>query len=114
MKFGDIVLVSFPSTDYRSSKVRPALIISSEKYNTRESDIILLPISTNITRVCPDDILIKDSDKLFTKTGLKVSSVIRVGKIFTADKCIIKRRLGQLPDEIMNRVRDKIKELFEL
>lgn len=112
MKFGDIVLLSHPATDFKNIKVRPALIISSDRYNERELDRILLPISKNIMRDCPDDILIKDSDKLFSTTGLRVSSAIRVGKIFTADKCVIKRCLGHLPDEFMNKVREKIKEVL--
>lgn len=114
MKFGDIVLVTHPTTDYASTKVRPALIISSEKYNIRESDRILLPISSNITRICQDDIVIKDSDKSFTKTGLKISSAIRAGKIFTVEKNVIKRKLGYLPDEIMKQVQNKIKEILNL
>jgi len=114
VKFGDIVLLSHPATDYKSIKLRPALIISTDRYNERESDRILLPISKNIMRDCPDDILIKDSDRLFPTTGLKVSSVIRVGKIFTADICVIKRRLGRVSDEILNQVREKIKKVLGL
>lgn len=114
MNFGNIVLVIHPATDYKNVKIRPALIISSDSYNNRESDRIVLPISSNISRPCPDDIIIYSNNKWFKDTGLKVSSAICTGKILTLDKKVIKRNIGQLSGEIMAEVKEKLREIFVL
>lgn len=114
MNCGDIVLIDHHTTDMHSLKVRPALVVSSDEFNKREPDRILLPLTSNIKRICPDDILIKDNEKIFNVTGLKVSSAIRAGKIFTADICLIKRKLGHLPNKKMAEVRNQIKKILHL
>jgi len=111
---GDIILLIHFATDIHCTKIRPALVVSSDNYNARETDRILLPISSNIARACPDDILIKDNENAFKATGLKISSAIRVGKIFTADVSLIKRRIGHLPDKTMDAVRNQIKQVLGL
>ena len=55
MKPGDVILVSYPFTDLSTIKVRPALVISSEEYNQREDDVIVLPITHNISRMSGED-----------------------------------------------------------
>lgn len=114
MNYGDIVLIAHYATEMHCLKIRPALIISSKEYNTRETDRILLPISSNITRASPDDILITDKETAFKTTGLKVSSAIRAGKIFTSDISLVKRKIGQLGDKKLNKVREKIKKTLDL
>jgi len=96
VKYGDIVLILHYSSDVRCIKYRPALVISSNKYNTTT------------------DIIVKSDERIFKATGLKHSSVIRVGKIFTADVSLIKRRLGCLSDKKMKRVCSVIKKILSL
>jgi mRNA interferase MazF len=36
---GDVILVPIPFTNLRSTKVRPAVILSSEAYHTSEPDL---------------------------------------------------------------------------
>ena len=43
----DIVLISFPFSDLKSSKVRPVLVLSHDKYNRKFEDFIAVPL-TNI------------------------------------------------------------------
>ena len=44
-EFGDIILVPFPFTDQSTTKKRPAVVISSEIYNTDRPDLIIMPVS---------------------------------------------------------------------
>ena len=90
-----IVLVPFPFDDFSASKVRPALCLTSEigKYK----HIIITLISSKI----PDDLI--NSDIVINKntdnwvgTGLTVDSVIRLHKIVTIPKSLIKRKLGTI------------------
>jgi len=45
-KFGDIVLVPFPFTDQSTSKKRPAVIISSNTYNQKRPDIVIMAVTS--------------------------------------------------------------------
>lgn len=46
--FGDVILVGFPFTNLQTTKKRPAVIISSKKYNDERPDIILMAITSQI------------------------------------------------------------------
>jgi len=44
--FGQIVLIPFPFTDQSASKKRPAVIISSNTYNTKRPDLIIMAVTS--------------------------------------------------------------------
>ena len=46
--FGDIILVPFPFTDQSDSKKRPAVIVSSARYNAERPDFIIMAITSQI------------------------------------------------------------------
>ena len=45
-KFGDIVLVPFPFTDQTTTKKRPAVVVSSDVFNSQYADIIVMAITS--------------------------------------------------------------------
>lgn len=107
---GDIVLVNFPFTDLLSSKVRPALVVTS-----KGSDVIILGIFSKI----PDDLheshlLIEETKSYFGVTGLKKSSIIKTEKIAVIHNSNIRKKLGRLPEEIFNSVKTKLKNTLGL
>ncbi len=110
---GKIVLVPFPFTDLSSSKVRPALIVSSEKI--KGDDLALVFVSSKKTKnLHKVDFRIKKTDKFFAQTGLKGESIIKVNKIATLDKKIILGELGELEDKTLGEIDKRIKILFGL
>jgi mRNA interferase MazF len=46
--FGDVVLVPFPFTDQSSIKKRPAVVVSSNGYNTHRRDILIMAITSQV------------------------------------------------------------------
>ena len=44
-EFGDVVLVGFPFTNLKTTKKRPAVILSSTSYQAYRPDVILLAIN---------------------------------------------------------------------
>jgi len=45
---GDILLIPIPFSDLTSSKRRPVLVLSNDKYNSITNDIIVAAITSNI------------------------------------------------------------------
>ena len=108
-----IVLVPFPFDDFSASKVRPAICLTSE---IGEHNHIIIAF---ITSKIPDDLI--DSDLIIKKqslnsigTGLTVDSVIRLHKIVTISRSLIKRKLGTINKTIELELNMKIKNLFEI
>jgi len=47
-EFGDLVLVPFPFTDQRTTKRRPAVVVSSKRYHTERPDLIILAVTSRV------------------------------------------------------------------
>lgn len=90
---GDIVLCPFPFTDLTDVKRRPALVVSSEEYNAAMGDVVLAPITSNLSAPpVPGDHRIQD----WGESGLIGPSVVRA-KLTTIDSNLFVRTLGRLP-----------------
>jgi mRNA interferase MazF len=46
--FGEVVWVEFPFSDYTGAKVRPAVIVSSPKYNRERPEVLLMPLTSQL------------------------------------------------------------------
>jgi mRNA interferase MazF len=107
-----IVLVPFPFDDFSASKVRPALCLTNEIGMYKH--VIIAFISSKIPEdLIESDILIKKHSENNNGTGLTVDSVIRLHKIATIPKGLIKRKLGSVNKTIVLEIRNKINQLFE-
>lgn len=108
-----IVLVPFPFDDFSSSKVRPALCLTSE-IGEHKHVVIAFISSNNSIEVVDSDIKIEKNSKLWENTGLAVDSILRLHRLVTVPRSIIKRKLGAMNPELQHLVEAKIKKMFEL
>ena len=94
-KFGQIVLVRFPFTNQHGSKQRPAVVISSAAYNQARPDIILMAVTSQVRKMTGfGDAVIEG----WQTAGLLKPSAIKP-IVFTAEKSIIRKVLGNLADK---------------
>lgn len=106
-----IVLVPFPFDDLSDSKVRPAICLTNSIgiFN----HVIIAFISSKIPdTLLSTDLLMLKNESGFGQTGLSVDSVIRLHKMVTVPRSLIKRELGSIDEEMGLRVRSRINELF--
>ena len=91
-KFGDIVLVPFPFTDQRTIKKRPAVIVSSDKYNHHRPDIVIMAVTSQMHSADYfGDVVVND----WRQAGLLKPSVIK--PIFaTIEKGLVIKQLGRI------------------
>ena len=106
--FGDIVLVPFPFTDQTDIKKRPAVVISSEMYNSSLPDIVLMAITSRIkTPLTSGEVKIG----AWKDAGLLKSSVVK--PVFTTiEKKIVLKKLGKLNQIDENALRSNLQSLL--
>lgn len=85
MAKGDIVLINFPFTDLRGNKFRPSVILGETI-----QDVTVCFITTQIEKQEPTDIVLSPTND----NGLRKLSLLRVGKIATLEKTLIKGIMG--------------------
>lgn len=104
----DVVLVPFPYTESNYTKVRPALIVSTETLSTKTGKYFLAMItSAQHTRVYGD---VQISD--LKLAGLPADSIVRPSKIATFEEASFVRRIGTLPTKDRKLVTKELGELL--
>ncbi len=93
--FGDIVLVPFPFTDQSTTKRRPAVVVSSSRYNSERPDLIIMAVTSQAR---PAGSLGEIQIGAWQAAGLIKPSVVKP-VITTIEASLVIRRLGQLNDE---------------
>ena len=106
----DIVLIPIPFTDLTSQKKRPAIIISSDKYNEANEDIVVVALTSNIE---PRNFTVTLTDNDLENGDLKVTSMIRVDKIYTLNKSIIIKTFGGVKPDILVKIKGLLLKLIE-
>lgn len=108
MKFRkhDIILVNFPFSNLKESKLRPSLVIKPlEGKNT-----ILCQITTKKRGIPKYEISLNRES---CEGNIKFDSNIYVDMIFTLHESLIVRKIGSITDEkIKSEIDKKIKDLF--
>jgi mRNA interferase MazF len=98
---GDIIIIEFPFSNLTQIKRRPVLILKVPKGD----DIIVSQITGKSHE---HSVEISISKKDFKQGGLKVDSYLRLDKIFTMEKSLIKYKAGSLKNEKFGEILDKI------
>jgi len=111
-KAGDVILTPFPFTDLSGNKVRPALVLGIQ--NGGEDITVCFISSIFPQKVHKFDILVDSKGKDFSKTGLKLQSVIRTTKIATLDKAVVLGKIGDLDIVNIKKVKKVLKIYFGL
>ena len=110
---GKIVLVPFPFDDLVASKVRPAVCLTN--HIGHHHHVIVSFISSRIPAdLLETDLILDSAHKDFVKTGLRVSSTLRLHRLMTVTTALFQRELGKLPPRIQEEVDNKLKKLFNL
>jgi len=106
---GKIILVPFPFTDLTSTKLRPALVLHES-----EKDVVVAFISSRTEMPRPTDITIDKNSSEFKRTGLKLTSVLKLDKIATISKDLILGEIGEVGTRLKKEINRKIAELYNL
>ena len=110
IKRGDVFLVNFdPTIGAEIRKTRPALVVSNDINNAHSPIISIAPITSNVTRIYSFEVEIAEGIG-----GLITRSKILANQTRAVNKIRLTKQLGQLPDEIMERIDAALKLHYEL
>ena len=107
--FGDLVLVPFPFTDQTGIKKRPAIVVSSEAYQSQRPDVVLMAVTSQILRPAGAirEVLIAE----WQKAGLPKASLIKPIRA-TREKRLILRTLGELQEADRTALRQALRVIL--
>jgi mRNA interferase MazF len=104
---GQIVLFHFPQSNLEEGKLRPALLLG--RLPGEYDDWLICMISSQIRHCVPGfDEVVQETDADFAGSGLKVSSVIRVGRLAVVEGEILLGAIGQIAPERLERIRNHL------
>jgi mRNA interferase MazF len=96
MKRGEVWWVDFePAFGSEIQKTRPAVIVSRDTANRVMQRVVVVPLTSNISRIYPAETLVAVHG---------VQSKALADQITTADKRRLKKQAGELPPEDMQKV----------
>lgn len=106
---GQIVLFRFPQTDMEEGKLRPALLLG--KLPGEYDDWLICMVSSQLRHAVPEfDEIIREDAADFAGSGLKVSSVIRIGRLAVVQGEILLGAIGHITLERLERIKKRLAE----
>lgn len=104
---GQIVLFTFPQTDLAHGKSRPALLIG--QLPGLYDDWLICMISSQTHQYIDgfDEIMSDDAPE-FAASGLKVTSVIRIGRLAVIDGRLLAGAIGEISPERLHRIKSRL------
>jgi mRNA interferase MazF len=106
MKRGEIYLANLsPAVGSEMDKRRPVLIVSNDANNNAANVVTILPITSNVSRIYPFEVLLQLED-----SGLSKPSKVQAQQIRTISKQrILGDAVGSLSTELMELVNAALK-----
>jgi len=106
MKRGEIYYANLsPTGGSEIDKRRPVLVVSNDANNRAANTVTILPITSNVTRVYPFEVLLNPED-----SGLSKPSKVQAQQVRTISKQrITSDAVGSLSEQIMQLVNAALK-----
>jgi len=86
----DVILVHYPFSDLSSSKVRPAVVVSTSHPS---QDIMITPLTSKTSSLLEGEFMLSD----WAEAGLNVATAVKRG-IYTVHESLVIKVIGQLMD----------------
>ncbi len=106
MKEGDVLLTALPQAD-GSIKNRPVLLRRMPPFQ----DFLVCGLSTQLQQAAPElDEIISSTDPDFRASGLKATSLIRLGFLTVLPRSEFKGRIGSISPSRLNRLLTRLSD----
>ena len=100
-KKGALFLVDFdPSIGHEYKKIRPAIIIQSDKTIKKTALVTVMPVTSQLSNCQEDDVQVKKS----SKNGLYSDSLVKAGCIHSFDRKRFLKKIGEASEGLMGKI----------
>lgn len=104
---GQLILFRFPRTDGGTGKLRPALLIG--RLPGKHEDWLLCMASSQLQNCVADfDEIIQPNDSDFANSGLKLPTLIRIGRLAVIDGQKIIGAIGEINPKRLERIKKRL------
>ena len=103
----EIIWAKIPFSNFEEIKIRPAIIISNNKYNNESHDLLICALTSNLDQ---KGILV--DKKNLSSGNLPTASVIRADKILLINKELVNGAFARINDDTFDQLISKINELI--
>jgi mRNA interferase MazF len=111
-KSGQIILFQFPQTDLAQGKLRPGLLLG--KLPGPYDDWLVCMISSQLHQQIKNfDEVVDKNDPDFAGSGLKIPSLIRIGRLAVIDGDILLGAIGEVDTKRLKRIKVRLSEWFK-
>lgn len=105
----DIVLISFPFSNFQKSKVRPVVVMSNDVYNKKFADFIAIPLTSNM-KLRYHTVVITNAE---LETGkLIVDSRAKVDKVFSVEQSLVRKKIGRVKKSVYENLKQILFEII--
>lgn len=106
---GQVVLLRFPHTDMEEGKLRPALLLC--RVPGEFPDWLICMVSSQMRHYITDfDEIVHPEDDDFVLSGLKVESVIRIGRLAVVSEDILLGAIGEVSTQRLRRIKQRLSQ----
>ena len=107
---GDVVLVPFPFSDLSTTKVRPAVVVSSALYHETEPDLLLAALTSRVAAATgPFDYVLSD----WREARLRFASALKP-VLFTLDPARVVHTIGALSAADLAQIDQRLRRALAL
>ena len=112
MKQGEIWLVRYPEDGigHEFFKERPALVIESDRQIERSTVFTVMAMTSNTKNFLQEDVHVAVDQR----NRLNKDSIVKVHHIQTFDKSRFIKKIGDVSEEIMGKIKAYLKRHFEI
>ena len=103
------MLLSFPFSDLRTSKVRPAIVLSNNGYNRLSEDFVAVPLTSNLKF---RDYAILITNEELESGRLIVESKAKVDRVFSVSQKLVRMKIGRLNRGVHSKIKTMMFELL--
>lgn len=107
---GEVVLADFPFSDQARTKLRPGLVVSSDRFNSSCADLVIAQITSRLGghRMVGDYPI-----KKWRAAGLERPSQVRA-RMMTVSARMVRRTLGAMPADEMAEIDKRLRAALGL
>ena len=104
---GQIALLRFPQTDLSAGKPRPVALLG--RVPGPYDDWLVCMVSSQLRQeVRGFDEVVHDSDADFARSGLKVTSVLRISRVAVVEGNALLGAVGEISPERLRHIRERL------